>query len=56
MTAPAKGGHRRTLGLPEFPGTPKDGHTMKIVIEVKELKVDLRGLAQLLLVWLCYFH
>lgn len=30
--------------------------TMKVVIEVKELKVDLRGLGQLILVLLFYFH
>lgn len=29
---------------------------MKIVIEVKELRVDLRGLGQLLLALLIYFH
>lgn len=29
---------------------------MKVVIEVKELKVDLRGLGQLILVLLFYFH
>lgn len=29
---------------------------MKVVIEVKELKVDLRGLGQLLMAWLYFFH
>lgn len=29
---------------------------MRIVIEVKELNVDLRGLGQLILVLLFYFH